>query len=70
MRVSKSSPVRVILLAVVSLSLIFSLSFSLRLASVSANPVKPAPPPASFEPQSGDHQDDVPESRRILSGRH
>ena len=50
MRLSKSSPFRTVLIVVISLSLIFSLSFSLRLASVSANPIKPSPtaPPGKF----------------------
>jgi len=54
MRVSKSSPVRFAFVAILSCSLILSLSVSLRLASVSANPVKPvSAPPATFKPQSG-----------------
>lgn len=52
MRVSKLSPVRFAFLAILSCSLILSLSVSLRLASVSANPVKPsssaAAPPRNF----------------------
>jgi len=53
MRLPKSSPLRVFLVAIVSFSLILSLSFSLRLVSVSANPIKQsssAAPPASSEP--------------------
>ncbi len=50
MRVSKLSPVRFILLMVVSVSLIFSLSFSLRLASVSASPGNPIKQTSSSAP--------------------
>ncbi|MGH9801468.1 MAG: hypothetical protein ACRD82_13975, partial [Blastocatellia bacterium] len=40
MRLPKSSPFRTVFVAVISFSLILSLSFTLRLAGVSANPVK------------------------------
>ncbi len=51
MRLLKSSPFRAILVAIISFSLILSLSFSLRLTGVSADQVKDtAPPPASAKP--------------------
>ncbi len=40
MRLPKSSPFRAILVAIISFSLILSLSVSLRLASVSADSIK------------------------------
>jgi len=51
MRVPKSSPVRFAFVAILSCSLILSLSVSLRLAGVSANPVKrssSSAPPRNF----------------------
>lgn len=49
MRLSKSSPIRAILVAIVSVSLMLSLSVSLRLTSVSAQPVKShSAPPRKF----------------------
>ncbi|MFN0113037.1 MAG: hypothetical protein ACKVZH_29605, partial [Blastocatellia bacterium] len=47
MRLSKSSLFQAVFVAVISFSLLLGQSFSLRLASVSANPIKPnssAPP--------------------------
>lgn len=47
MRLPKSSPFRAVIVAVVSFSLILSLSFSLRLTGVSADSVKDTAPPPS-----------------------